>query len=50
MGSKVKYVVLEETVNEAYNMKDVQAIVAGLLREAKASGQGFVNLTIEIKR
>lgn len=44
-----KYVVSEKQKHEAYSMKDVQAIVSGLMRQAKEEGQTTLTLTIDIK-
>ncbi|WP_157793863.1 hypothetical protein [Paenibacillus donghaensis] len=50
---KAKYVVTEHkghwVTNDAYSMKDVQAIVSGLIREAKEEGRKTLSLMIEIK-
>lgn len=44
-----KYIVSEKQRHEAYNMKDVQAIVSGLMRQAKEDGRTTLTLTIDIK-
>ncbi|MEK5376604.1 hypothetical protein [Paenibacillus sp. FSL P2-0173] len=50
---KVRYVVTEHkgyfSQNDAYDMKDVYAIVSGLLRDAKEEGRTQLNITIDIK-
>ncbi len=50
---KAKYVVTENKAHwsshDAYNMKDVHAIVSGIMRDAKEEGRKTIILTIEIK-
>lgn len=55
MTQTPKYVVEQKvglfTTNrhEAYTMKDIQAIVSGLMREAKANGTRTIALTIALE-
>ncbi|WP_328802044.1 hypothetical protein T3H97_06440 [Paenibacillus sp. LX16] len=50
---KAKYVVTVDkgywSQTDAYTMKDVHAIVAGAIRDAKEMGRSSVKFTIEIK-
>lgn len=50
---KVKYIVTEHkghfSSNDAYNMRDVHAIVSGLMRDAKEEGRKTLKLTIKIQ-